>query len=339
MTFVPTPALPEVETVDVIIPVRNEENHLQKLLDQLKSQTRVPDRIYVVVAPSDDRTWEIAQNAADNDSTITLLNNPNYTAPHAMNLALDQSTSDAWIRIDGHTEVPPNLVEVLLSELNTRRVACVGPVLRSGFHTPRQYSIGRAMASPFGVGNAKFRTGAGADGPTDTVAFGMYVRAATEQIGRFETNMVRNQDDQFNTRLRAANHTIYLTSKTHVTYFPRSTYKGLWHQYHQYGYWRFVGSIRYGNQLRWRQAVPVTLVSALAISSLAAISRRTRKAAPLAPFGYGMVLISHLVRELRLRAGARASIGSTLAIATMHIAYGIGSVQGILACLTRRRSG
>ena len=50
--------------------------------------------------------------------------------------------------------------------------------------------------------------------------------------------MVRNQDDEFNYRLRAAGGRIWLDPRIRSTYYARSTFRSLWRQYFQYGYWK-----------------------------------------------------------------------------------------------------
>lgn len=330
-----TSHVPPVLTIDVVIPVRNESAYIDTLVSQVTAQTYPASRVFIVVASSQDDTLEKAHRHASEHPNIVVLKNPSTTAPHAMNIALERVTADAWVRIDGHTEVPTNFLRVLREELNTRSVACVGPILRPGARTRRQRAIGFAMSSPFGVGNARFRTGLGGSGPTDAVAFGLYRRAVTDIVGSYATEMDRNEDDLFNTRIRQAGGILWLTDTTSITYFPRSSFKALSSQYFQYGHWRIFGTLRHGNTIRLRQIAPGGLVLILGLSA-AVIARSPRWLGGwLGPMAYSAVLVSQLVRETLRGADIRTALGSSIAMAVMHVSYAAGSLSGLLTCLRR----
>lgn len=316
-------------TVDVIVPLRNEEEHLPKLAHQILEQSHLPRMVFLVVAPSQDATLSIARALERKYSLITVLENSRITAPHAMNLALELSSADAWIRIDGHTSIPHNLIETLLDELNNSGAACVGPTLVSGSTSRLQRAIGTAMSSPIGVGNARFRVGVKAAGPTDAVAFGLYRRTVTDQVGPYEADLDRNEDDQYNTRIRRLGHEIWLTPDVTVTYFPRKSIRALWRQYFDYGYWRFTGTILYGNELRIRQAAPGALLVSLGVSVLMLRFGRRRGAAVLVPGAYSAAIAYHGYRTRRAGTDGCTTTLSMLAAVTMHFAYGLGSLVAL----------
>lgn len=315
-----------ITTIDAIVPLKEEARYVDQLLESLRKQTRSLDAIHLIVAPSSDDTLARCREVARIDSRIQVHENAKGTAPHAMNIGLDASDADAWIRVDGHVAIPDTLIEILAEELQTREAACVGPTLVSAGNSLQQTGIGEAMSSPFGVGNAKFRQG-GYSGPVDTLAFGLYFRSASDDAGRFNDVMTRNQDDEFNTRLRRSGGIIWLTDRVSVTYFPRETYKGLWSQYFDYGYWRMRGTIEFGNQLRPRQLVPVALVAAVSIAMPALASARLR---PLAATGLVAYLIVPALQARRTMArgkGAAVAASAAAAAVTMHWGYGTGSAK------------
>jgi hypothetical protein len=63
--------------------------------------------------------------------------------------------------------------------------------------------------SRFGVGGARFRVG-GHEGPADTATFGCFRRRVFDEVGLFDERLVRNQDYEFNKRLKAAGKRIWL---------------------------------------------------------------------------------------------------------------------------------
>jgi succinoglycan biosynthesis protein ExoA len=147
--------------------------------------------------------------------------------------------------------------------------------------------------------------------------------------------MTRNQDDEYNTRLRRNGGKIWLTDEAAVAYYPRSTLRRLADQYRQYGHWRLVGTVVFGNQLRARQLAPAVLV-ATSLLSLVAAGRGARRL----PFAIGTAYLGLLgaqVSDARRRGHSwRAATTSAAAVATMHWAYGLGFWQGAWTALTRR---
>ena len=98
-------------------------------------------------------------------------------------------------------------------------------------------AVACAMDSPFGgIG----WTRAASCGPvtTDTVTFGAFRPEAFEHAGMFDETLVRNQDDEFNLRLRRAGGQIMLDPEITVMYRPRGSIGRVWRQYYEYGLWK-----------------------------------------------------------------------------------------------------
>lgn len=325
-------------TVDVIVPLRNEERYLPRLLQQIQNQDYPLNKIILVVAPSEDKTLQIAEKAAIIDSRVSVLTNPRLIAPAAMNIGLAASTAEAWIRLDGHTEIPSDLVSTLVDELQAKPVAAVGPTLVSGAFTKTQEAIGTAITSPFCVGNARFRTGAGGAGPTDTVAFGLYRTADTRPIGGYNETLPRTEDDEFNTRLRRSGKTIWLTNRVSVTYFPRTRLMDLFKQRASSGYWRVVSTYEYNNEIRFRQLPPSILTAATFAAIVKALTGTSKPLGILAA-SYAAFLSVHAWWAKRNGAPCGAAVMSIPAVAVIHYAYGTGYLAGIGAHILRRAYG
>ena len=75
--------------VSVVIPVRNEERYLEESVAGVLNQGYPgPMEIILAIAPSTDRTAEIAQDLAARDDRIRVIDNPDGTTPKALNLSL-----------------------------------------------------------------------------------------------------------------------------------------------------------------------------------------------------------------------------------------------------------
>src|SRR5713101_6174465 len=106
----PGPARPAITTrtpVSVVMPVRNEERHLEEAVRHVLGQDYpAPVEVVLAVGPSRDRTHQIAQRLAAADSRITLIPNPSGLIPAAVNAAIKTSRYPIIARVDGHALLP-----------------------------------------------------------------------------------------------------------------------------------------------------------------------------------------------------------------------------------------
>ena len=72
----------------------------------------------------------------------------------------------------------------------------------------------------------------------DTLAFGSYKREIFDQIGGYDEELIRNQDDEFNFRLVQNGEKIWLDPSISSKYYNRSNYKMLFSQYFYYGFYK-----------------------------------------------------------------------------------------------------
>src|SRR5690606_13199818 len=91
-----------------VVPVRNEEAHIERTLDQLIDQDTcgIDVEIFVVDGESTDQTAAIVERYVQRHPQIRLLTNPRRLSSAARNLAIKNSHSDYFIVIDGHCEIP-----------------------------------------------------------------------------------------------------------------------------------------------------------------------------------------------------------------------------------------
>jgi hypothetical protein len=142
--------------------------------------------------------------------------------------------------------------------------------------------------------------------------------------------MVRNQDDEFNYRLRKAGGRILLSPKIKSTYTPRSTPRSLWRQYFQYGFWKVRVLQKHPQQMQSRQFVPLAFVSALLGSALLALVQ---------PWGLWLLALvlgayglANLATSLWLarRKGWSHLLRLPPVFAILHLSYGLGFLVGLL---------
>ncbi|HXM76736.1 MAG TPA: glycosyltransferase family 2 protein, partial [Thermoanaerobaculia bacterium] len=187
-----------------------------------------------------------------------------------------------------------------------------------------------AMSSAFGVGGVAFRTTHDWSGFVDTVAFPAFTRAAIEKAGAFDEELVRNQDDEYNYRLRELGGRILLSSDVRCRYFSRASLSSLWRQYFQYGYWKVRVMQKHPAQMRPRQFVPPLFVGCVLALTLLAFSAAARwlLAGVLGAYAVADVLATLASAS---RGSRRAVSLLPVAFATMHFAYGLGFLKGLLS--------
>src|SRR5437773_2755215 len=87
--------------VSVIMPVRDEERHLEDAVRHVLAQDYPGDiEVVLAVGPSHDATMEIARRLAATDPRVTVVANPSGLIPAANNAAIKASRFPVVARVD-----------------------------------------------------------------------------------------------------------------------------------------------------------------------------------------------------------------------------------------------
>ncbi|MCH9647220.1 MAG: glycosyltransferase family 2 protein [Deltaproteobacteria bacterium] len=330
----PTEASPR-PLVSIVMPVRNEEAYIERSLGSVLAQTYPLERMEIWIADggSTDKTRELA-TALGKGAPVFLIDNPRGIVSTGLNAMLEKYQGDILLRVDGHCEIAPDYVERCVHYLQTRQIAGVGGPIETVGEDFLSQSIAVAMSSRFGVGDSTFRTGGSEPTLADTIAFPAYHRSVLEQAGPFDEELVRNQDDEFNYRLRKAGHSLLLAPDLSSRYYSRASLRSLWSQYRQYGFWKVRVLQKHPRQMRWRQFVPPVFVLALLLSLALALTPT-----PLRPAGRwlaagvgGSYLVANGVASVwtAQKAGWRYLGVLPAAFALLHLGYGSGFLVGLV---------
>lgn len=322
----------DVPRVSVLMAIRNENAFLERSLGSVLLQDYPQERMEVIVADgmSVDGTRETVQLLQSQHRNLMLLSNEGKFVSSGLNIALRNAKGEVIIRVDGHCVIPTDYVRRCIECLNERKdVECIGGSLINIGTGARGEAISLAMGTPFGVGDAYFRYFK-LQAYVDTVAFGAYRRRVFDNIGMFDEELVRNQDDEFNYRLREFGGKILLVPEIRVHYYTRSSFRKLWRQYFEYGYWKVRVMQKHPKQMRPRQFVPPSFAVVL-LSSFVLI--------PFTPLGLwllGLVGGSYAFANLfaSILTAHKNSWKSLpllpVAFATLHLSYGLGFLVGLV---------
>src|SRR5262249_16041021 len=172
-------------------------------------------------------------------------------------------------------------------------VAGVGGPIRTIASTRVGQAIAGAMSSKFGVGPSSFRTIKDRTVAIDTVAFPAYTRSAVELAGPFDEELVRNQDDEYNYRLRKMGARLLLAADVRSDYYSRRTLRSLWRPFFEHGFYKVRVMQNPPPQMPPRQFVPPAFAAALLVSAIAASATWLGVAALLTILGtYAIALLA-----------------------------------------------
>jgi succinoglycan biosynthesis protein ExoA len=328
-----------IRSVSVIAPMWNEARHVDDLVADLAAQDFEGElELLFADGGSTDGSAERLRAAAERHGlTVTVLHNPKRWVSHGLNLCVQEARGDLFVRIDCHTRYPSDYVRRCVAAAEETGADNVGGVLVPAGETPMERAVGCAMDSPFG-GIDWTRHGSSARVEVDTVPFGAFRPEAFRRAGLFDESLVRNQDDEFNLRLRLAGGRIVLDPSILIYYKPRGSLRALFRQYYEYGRWKVPVMRKHGRVLSARSLAPIAFIGSVAILAvLAPWSGLARLALALelgiyaaGAFVFGVRALRHRREQWRLFPRVLASF------ATFHAAYGLGMLAGLVRTAFRR---
>lgn len=330
-----SPSLPAC--VSIILPVRNEANYIQRSLEAVLHQNYPPHLMEVLITDgmSDDGTREIIQGYLQTNPHLKLVDNPGKIVPTGMNAALRVAQGESIIRVDGHCIIATDYIQRCIDHLQSDGIDGIGGPMETIGETPLSEAIALCMSSVFGVGGSTFRTFKGNKLNVDSIPFPAYSRKIIEKVGLYDEELVRNQDDEYNYRIRETGGLLLLADDVRSKYYTRGNFKNLWKQYFQYGYWKVRVMQKHPRQMKVRQFIPPVFITALILSIVSF---------PLFSWGwmpFAFVGGSYLLANLTVSFITAARKGwkympllpPTFAI--LHVGYGLGFLVGLVKFANR----
>lgn len=337
--------------VTVMIVTYNEEAYIKESMKSLLYQT-YPTQYYemiIIDSCSSDKTLEIAQvveeeykkYAEENKIipvSITYLKNENKILASGWNLGIQKSKGDYVVRIDAHAYVASDFIEKsiqsILNFCKEDKTVCVGGSMETISDTDTGELIKEALSSPFGVGGSKFRYMKEA-GYVDTVAYGLYNKSIFYEVGYFDENLVRTQDNDLHRRIRDVGGKFYLDPDIKSYYYSRSTIKKLLKQQFQNGKWTMINFLRRPGKMAFRHFIPFGFVMTLLLCGVGSIfnSWFTR----LGCSGIIFHILCGIYFATKKTRNIEHVFKMPFLFLMIHIYYGIGSISGLLYKLNRRR--
>lgn len=322
-----------VPTVSVVLPVRREGPGFAATLTRVVQQDYAAIvEVLVVDGMSDDQTREVVRRFSSQDARVKLLDNPGLIVPTAMNVGIRAAHGAIIVRVDGHTRIDPDYVRRCVAALSASSASCAGGRMDAVGDTFIGRVVAAATSGPFGVGNSHFHYSA-TPRFTESVYLGAWPRETLLRAGGFDEEMVRDQDDELNYRLRKLGGTVWLDPAIRSEYTPRGSLLKLWSQYRQYGFWKVRVFQKHPAMMRWRHAVPAAFVigagTTLGLALIVPWGRWLLAAAA------ALYLAAAAVAALATRATAAERLVMPIVFLTVHTAYGTGFLAGLVRFFPR----
>lgn len=318
-------------SISVLLPVRNEASHIEACLASLAAQDYPSSRLEVLVIDgrSDDRTRDLAGAFARRAPfPVHVLDNPGLVTAAGLNLGLDEARGDLISYVLGHGTLAPDYLRSAVEVLDRTGADAAGGPIRTVGEGSTGEAIAAALSSPFGVGGATFRYGT-TEQDVDTVAFPVYRRRIFERAGRFDEELVGDEDSEFHFRAIESGCRIVLSPALRATYHARASFRGLGKQYVRFGAAKAETLRRAPARVRPWHLAPAAFVACLAAGALPGPLRRLRRGLLQLQVTLYAVGVTAASLDAVRRRGVRVLPFVPAAFATIHFAYGAGSLLGL----------
>jgi glycosyltransferase involved in cell wall biosynthesis len=327
------PVPQDAPTVSVVVPCRNERQHVEASVRSILNQESPPGgfEVTVVDGQSDDGTQAILAALRTSHPALNIVANPLRVTPAARNIGIRHARGRFIAILDAHTLYAPDYLKTCVELLSEHpEVVCVGGPIESRGSRRFGRAVAVAMSHPVGVGNARHRF-PHFEGYAEGACFPVFRREVFCRVGMYDESLVRNQDDEFNFRLRQSGERVFISPRARCVYLVRDHAAALVRQYFRYGFWRVAVWRKHRSLVSWRQLAPAGLLLLLLASLVAGLLLPApwHLTAALVPLAYVATLV--IAGLFRVRAdGWRTALLVPLAMLLMHMSYAAGSVAGLI---------
>jgi succinoglycan biosynthesis protein ExoA len=305
-------------TVTVVLPVLDEERLVGPCLEAVLAQD-YPRVVEILVADGGSRDW--TREVAASYPGVRVLDNPRRSRPAGLNVALAAATGEVVVRVDARARLAPDYVSRCVEALERSGAAVVGGPMRFAPTSPSERAVVAAMTSRLGAGPAAFRRADGVARFVDTVYLGAFRTETLRRLGGWDEWTGGNEDAELAWRAQSAGG-VFLDPSIRSTYVVREGLRPLARQFYRYGRNRARTIRKHPRSLAPRQlAVPLFLAGV--------VSPWRRKV--LASYATVVGVRS----ALQAARDPRSAPLFALCLPTMHLAWGLGFLRGLLGPIGR----
>ena len=321
--------------VSFIIVAYNAEKCLNDSLKCLLNQDYDLKKIEVILVDSNslDNTKKIMLAFKNKNekkfNRIIVLDNPKKILPCGWNVALKEAKGEAIVRVDAHSTIEADFIKNNVLEMEKGENVVGGHRISvSADNTKWQKTLLIAEESLFGSGIAKYRRQDKRE-YVKTLAHAMYRKKVFDEVGFYNENLARTEDNEMHYRMRKAGYKFLLSPNIISYHHARNTLKGMIRQ--KYGNGKWIGITMYfcPKCFSLYHFVPLLFVLALIICSILAIFNMPIFVLLL----LGIYTLFNIVNLIIIFINHGFYIGYLIlpfVFFVLHVSYGIGTVVGLL---------
>jgi glycosyltransferase involved in cell wall biosynthesis len=320
--------------ISIIIPCRNEEKYIGECLTSLLNQVNVKDKMEILVVDgmSNDNSRAIIQKISSKNPKVKLLDNPNFSTPHALNIGIVNAKGEYFAILGAHAEYSPDYLSTCLELVNNHpEVACVGgPIISKGKSSFAE-AAALAMSSVIGVGNAKHRF-PNYEGYAEMACFPVFRRDVFDKYGLYDESLIKNQDDEFCFRITRSGEKVFISPKAKSSYFVRESPITLFKQYCNYGFWRVAVLKKHRIPISHRQQIPILFYFLVVLLAVLGLIFQNLMLGISLPIIYFLTIILFTI-PIFVKEKLNIAIRFPVAVVVLHMSYAVGFLGGIIKFL------
>jgi succinoglycan biosynthesis protein ExoA len=313
--------------VTVIMPVLNEESHLEASVQSILDQA-YPGELEIILAlgPSHDKTNQVAAELAKRVPALRFIDNPRGLTTIGLNEAIRQAKHDYIVRVDAHSELASGYIEDGIRILLEVGADQLGGIMDAKGKSSFQKAVAWAYKSRFGIGGASYHVG-GEAGEAESAYLGIFKKSALSRVNGYDEAIIRGEDWDLAQRIKKTGGLVWFSPELRVTYWPRGRFSNLVKQFYSTGIWRGDLTRRDIRGASIRYFAPPVLVLGLFAGLVLLGLGNIIGILPWATYLLGVFMLAVTASALSLK----SRIALMIALSTMHLSWGFGFIKGFIA--------
>jgi|GEM_PF-2314949 len=251
--------------ISIIIPTKNEEKNLARILASIKNICYPKNKYEVIVVDgcSNDKTVKIAKKFK-----VKVIINNEKNRSSGCQLGVDEAKGSHVAFTDADCVVPKNWLNGLLEGFTGNKIVSIGgPNITPDDDLPFAKALGDVISlltkpgARYGFSGGKLRETFHNSGCNV-----LYRKKAILDAGGFNKNLITCEDEELDFRIKKKGYKILFDPFIAVKHYRRATYKKIFFQAFFYAYGRAQAIKLHFGMARWFHFVPTVLVLSLVLA-------------------------------------------------------------------------
>jgi glycosyltransferase involved in cell wall biosynthesis len=218
-----------METVSVVITVKNEENSVLQVLKSLENQSLKPSEVIVVDGGSEDETVEIVKSFANSQGSFKLIEANGANRGEGRNIGISEAASEIVAITDAGVVLDSCWLENLARPIMDGDADFVGGIYVQGGESLLQKCIGILQYPNL----EKLRV----EDFLPSCRSVAFTKSVWKAVGRWPEHLEKADDTYFDLLVRENGFKMTLAKDAVVSFPARNSFKDLFLQYSSYSEW------------------------------------------------------------------------------------------------------